>query len=73
MNEDEIRQEIQEERAERMEEPCLFPKEEWDSLIHWHPVSNIPVDEIYKDLPDVKQFHDNYCCTWNLCTKNNSR
>lgn len=73
MNEDEIRQEIQEERAERMEEPCLFPKEEWDSLIHWQPVSNIPVEEIYKDLPDVKQFHDNYCRTWNLCTKNNSR
>ena len=40
MIEDEIRQEIQEERAERMEEP----------EIHWSPVSNIPVEEIYKDL-----------------------
>lgn len=32
--------------------------------IHWHPVSNIPVEEIYKDLPEVKQFHDSYVRTW---------
>jgi len=47
-----------------IDEPCLFPKEEWDSLIHWQPVSNIPVDEIYKDLPKVKEFHDLYEKLW---------
>ena len=47
-----------------LEEPCLFPKEEWDSLIVWHPVSNIPVEEIYKDLPEVKEFHDTYVNLW---------
>ena len=73
MIEDEIRQEIQEEHAEIMEEPTLFPKAEWNSLIKWHPVSNIPVDEIYKDLPEVKQFHDNYVSLWNLRTKNKGR
>lgn len=64
MIEDEIRQEIQEKRAEIMEEPYLFPKEEMQSLIKWRPVSNIPVEEIYKDLPEVKQFHENYVRTW---------
>lgn len=64
MIEDEIRQEIQEEKAEMMEEPCLFPKKEWDSLVKWSPVSNIPVDDIYKDLPKVKEFHDSYCKMW---------
>lgn len=65
MIEDEIRQEIQEERAEIIEEPCLFPKKEWDELkIHWQPVSNISTDEIYKDLPEVKEFHDNYTQLW---------
>jgi hypothetical protein len=69
MIEDEIRQEIQEEKAKRFEEPYLFPKEEMDSLIKWHPVSNIPVEEIYKDLPEVKQFHDSYCRMWGLKSK----
>lgn len=32
--------------------------------IHWHPVSNIPVEEIYKDLPEVKRYHDNYEKFW---------
>lgn len=32
--------------------------------IHWKPVSNIPVEEIYKDLPEVKRYHDNYCRFW---------
>ena len=54
MIEDEIRQEIQEEKAELMEEP----------EIHWSPVSNISIDEIYKDLPEVKEFHDNYTQLW---------
>lgn len=54
MIEDEIRQEIQEEKAELMEEP----------EIHWEPVSNIPVEEIYKDLPEVKRYHDEYCRFW---------
>lgn len=47
-----------------IDEPCLFPKEEWDELIEWHPVSNIPAEEIYKDLPEVKEFHDNYVKIW---------
>jgi len=45
-------------------EQILFPKEEWDSLIHWHPVSNIPTEEIYKDLPEVKKYHDLYEKLW---------
>jgi len=45
-------------------EQNLFPKEEWDDLIVWHPVSNIPVEEIYKDLPEVKRYHDNYENFW---------
>ena len=49
-----------------VEEQLLFDKEEWDSLIHWHPVSNIPVDEIYKDLPEVRDYHENYCRVWGL-------
>ncbi|MBO7712274.1 MAG: hypothetical protein J6S85_02150 [Methanobrevibacter sp.] len=49
---------------EKWVEQCLFPKEELDSLIHWRPVSNIPVDEIYKDLPEVKEWHDSYIKTW---------
>ena len=32
--------------------------------IHWRPVSNIPVEEIYKDLPEVKEWHDAYCEMW---------
>lgn len=54
MIEDEIRKEIQEEKAELMEEP----------EIHWSPVSNISVDEIYKDLPKVKEWHENYERFW---------
>lgn len=60
MIEDEILSEIKQEQADRMEEPYLFSKEE----IHWQPVSNIPVDEIYKDLPEVKRYHDDYCRVW---------
>ena len=56
-------------REEKCEEQLLFPKEEWDSLIKWHPVSNIPVDEIYEDLPEAKQFHDSYCKMWGLRTE----
>lgn len=54
MIEDEIRQEIQEEKSEIMEEP----------EIHWSPVSNISVDEIYENLPEVKEWHNNYVKTW---------
>lgn len=64
MIEDEILTEIKEEQADRLEEPYLFPKEEMDSLIHWQPVSNIPVEEIYKDLPKVKEWHENYEKLW---------
>lgn len=59
-----IEDEIKQERANRVKEPYLFPKEEMDSLIVWHPVSNIPTEEIYKDLPEVKQFHDAYVRLW---------
>ena len=90
MIEDEIRQEILDDKAEKLvdgefifsgkkpqdyvkkshnpsekcEEQLLFPKEEWDSLIKWSPVSNIPVDEIYKDLPEVKRWHESYVKMW---------
>lgn len=64
MIEDEILAEIKQEQADRLEEPYLFPKEEMDSLVKWSPVSNIPVEEIYKDLPEVKRYHDNYCKFW---------
>lgn len=61
-----------------MKEGILFSKEEWDSLIRkekcaeegnfpkqkWQPVSNIPTEEIYKDLPEVKEFHDNFVKLW---------
>lgn len=92
MIEDEIRQEILDEQADKLsdgeyilpkekcenscqnpEEKCkvgnLFPKKEWDSLIKWRPVSNIPVEEIYKDLPEVKQYHDSFCRMWGLKSK----
>ena len=49
---------------EKWVEQYLFSKKEMDEMIHWHPVSNIPVEEIYKDLPEVKQFHENYCRFW---------
>lgn len=64
MIEDEILAEIKQEQADRLEEPYLFPKEEMNSLIKWRPVSNIPVEEIYKDLPRVKEWHDNYERFW---------
>lgn len=64
MIEDEILSEIKQEQADRLEEPYLFPKEEMNSLIKWRPVSNIPVEEIYKDLPRVKEWHDNYERFW---------
>lgn len=64
MIEDEILAEIKEEQADRLEEPYLFPKEEMDSLVKWHPVSNIPVDEIYENLPEVKEWHENYERFW---------
>jgi hypothetical protein len=64
MIEEEIFGEIHEEQTRKCEEPYLFPKEEMDSMIKWSPVSNIPVDEIYKDLPEVKRFHESYTKTW---------
>jgi hypothetical protein len=50
-------------------EQILFPKKEWDSLIKWQPVSNIPTEEIYKDLPEVKNYHDSFVKIW-LTNKN---
>lgn len=67
MIEEEIYQEIQDDKANCISEgdyPTLFCKEEWDSLVHWSPVSNIPVEEIYKDLPKVKRWHDSYEMMW---------
>jgi hypothetical protein len=51
-------------KSQNFEEKLLFPKKEWNELVKWRPVSNIPVEEIYKDLPEVKQFHDSYCRFW---------
>lgn len=62
MIEEEIFSEIKEDKQEV--EGLLFPKDEWDSLVHWQPVSNISVDEIYKDLPKAKEFHKNYVEMW---------
>lgn len=65
--ESEIFSEIKEEkgiRAEKYEEGLIFPKEKWDSLIRWSPVSNIPVDEIYRNLPEAKEFHKSYVNMW---------
>lgn len=45
-----------------VDEPCLFPKEEWDSLIEWHEVSNL--DKIYKDLPQAKEHAEIYERMW---------
>ena len=69
MIEDEILSEMKQEQDDLLEEPYLFAKEEMDSLIKWRPVSNIPVEEIYKDLPEVKQYHENYVSLWNLKTR----
>ena len=74
--ESEIFREIKEEkliREEKCEEGLIFPKEKWDKLIHWQPVSNISTDEIYKDLPEVKRFHDNYCKLWGLRSTKNGK
>lgn len=53
-----------EEKGKEATEQILFPKEEYDSLIKWKPVSNIPTEEIYKDLPEVKEYHDMYKKLW---------
>ena len=74
--ESDISQETKEEkriRTEKRKEGLLFPKEKWDELIHWKPVSNISIDEIYKDLPEVKKFHYNYVSLWELRTKTKER
>lgn len=47
---------------EKCVEGLLFPKEEWRSLVKWSPVSNI--DEIYKDLPEAKEYHKSYVNFW---------
>lgn len=60
-------------RKEKCKEGLLFPKDEWESLVKWEPVSNIPVEEIYKDLPEVKQFHDYYVKMWGLRTIKDGR
>ena len=62
MIEEEIFAEIKEDKQEA--EGLLFPKDEWEELVHWEPVSNIPVDEIYENLPEVKRFHNEYCKFW---------
>ena len=53
-----------EEKKKEATEQILFPKKEYDSLIKWQPVSNIPTEEIYKDLPEAKRFHESYVKTW---------
>ncbi len=49
---------IQEEKhiaEEKCETDDNIPEEKWK------PVS---IDEIYKNLPDVKRWHDDYCRFW---------
>ena len=60
--EDEMFLEIR--QGKDIDEPCLFPKNEWDSLIKWQPVSNIPTDEIYKNLPEAKAHAEMYERLW---------
>lgn len=50
--------------SEKWVDQNLFPKEKWDELIVWQPVSNIPVDEIYRNLPEAKEFHESYVNMW---------
>lgn len=67
MIEEEMFDEIKQSKG--IDEPCLFPKEEWDSLIEWHPVSNI--HDPYEYAPEeVKKYHDMYENMW---LKNNGR
>lgn len=60
MIEEEMFDEIK--QGKGVDEPCLFPKEEWDSLIKWQPVSNL--DVIYKDLPEAKEHAEIYERMW---------
>lgn len=47
---------------EKCEELLLFPKEIWDSLIKWKPVSNL---DPYEDAPkEVRDYHNDYVKTW---------
>ncbi len=59
--EDEMFLEIRQDKG--ADEPCLFPKEEWDSLIQWQPVSNIP-DPYEKAPKEVKEYHEIYEKLW---------
>lgn len=72
MEEDLIR-EIKENKV--VDEPCLFPKDEWDSLIEWHQVAEEKCDDT-KDFPKekcdpyehapkkVKEYHEAYIWMW---------
>jgi len=60
MIEEEMFDEIKQSKG--VDEQCLFPKEEWDSLIEWHEVSNL--DKIYKGLPEAKEHAEIYERMW---------
>lgn len=61
MIEEEMINEIKQDKV--VDDPCLFPKEEWDSLKEWHPVSNIP--DPYEHAPEeVKRYHEMYEKLW---------
>lgn len=60
--EDDFFREIRQDKG--VDEPCLFPKDEWDSLIEWHPVSNL--DKVYKDLPEAKKYAEMYIRLWGI-------
>ena len=47
---------------EKCGEQLLFPKEEWDSLIRWEPVSNL--DPYEKAPQSVKDYHEMYTKLW---------
>jgi hypothetical protein len=43
-------------------EGLIFPREEWDALIKWEPVSNL---DPYEDAPQaVRDYHNNYVKVW---------
>ena len=59
MIEEELFNEVK--QGKGIDEPCLFPKQEWDSLIEWHPVAKDPYESASKE---VKQYHDMYEKMW---------
>lgn len=61
MIEEELFDEVKQSKG--IDESCLFSKEEWDSLIEWRPISNIP--DAYEKAPkEVKEYNNMYKKLW---------